>query len=210
MTPACERRRAWLRMALAAAVPLALGGLQASPRRPGPSRTAAAAPPDDVCIVAPTLAWEAGSGVGMLAPRAVPAEARCPVCGTFPARRPGWAAQALYADGHAHFLASPRSLFLYLHQVERFAPGRRRTDIAALYVNEHGTDRWLAAEEAVYVHGSSVPGPHGNADLPAVAEGDAANRFIARHGGQALGFAALERQLPEDLRMPARSKGMAH
>lgn len=196
-----NRRQAWLGLALTGGAALASGGfhlLAPVQRRGG----AVAAPPDDVCIVAPTLAWDGRSGP-MLAPRPVPNAARCPVCGMFPARQPRWAVQLIYADGQAHFLDSPLSLFHYLRQVGRYAPGRRRADIAAIHVSEHDGGRWLAAEQALYVHGSTLLGPMRGGNLPAVAAGEAAARFTARHGGQALGFAALERELPATLQQLA-------
>lgn len=195
MSPAVlNRRQAWLRMALAGTAPLAAGGLYRLARQ-----APAAAPPDDVCIVAPTFAWDDHGGGDMRAPRTVPDEARCPVCGMFPARQPRWAVQLIYADGHAHFLDSPLSLFHYLQHVERYAPGRRRDEIAAIHVSEHDTGRWLPAEQALYVHGSTLAGPMRGGNLPAVGPGEATSRFMARHGGQALGFGVLARELPAAL-----------
>lgn len=58
---------------------------------------------DDVCVVAPATPYDANSGLPMGAAREVPADARCPVCGMFPARSRSWAAQVIFADGDAHF-----------------------------------------------------------------------------------------------------------
>lgn len=194
------RRQAWLRLALIGAAPLAGVGAPLLIRHAGASNPAAM-PPDDVCLYAPTVAWD---GLGdPLAPRAIPDDARCPVCGMFPARQPSWAAQVLYTDGHAHHLDSPLSLFLYLQQVPRYATGRQRSDIAALHVREHETGRWLAAEQALYVHGSALAGPMRSGNLPATATGEAAQRFISRHGGEAMAFATLVHELPSALQLLA-------
>lgn len=191
-----NRRQAWRRIALAGATPLLGGGLYLLVQGPGAQAKATPAVPDDVCIVAPTLAWD---GVGQrLAPRAIPAEARCPVCGMFPARQPRWAVQVLYADGQAHFLDSPLSLFHYLQQVARYAPGRQRADIGAVHVTEHDSGRWLPAEQALYIHGSGLRGPMRSGNLPAVAAGNASS-FTDRHSGQAMSFASLARELPAAL-----------
>lgn len=186
-------RRAWLRLALAGGATLAGGTYLALRGKPA----AAAAPPDDVCIVAPALAWD-GTG-SPLAPRNVPAEARCPVCGMFPARQPRWAAQVIYADGLAHFLDSPLSLFHFLQRVGHYARGRSRADIAALYVTDFETGRWLPAAQALYLHGSDLTGPMRSGNLPAAAAGEAASRLAARHGGQPMGFSALTTALPDAL-----------
>jgi len=193
-----NRRQAWLRMAAVGAVPLAASGLHLLARNaPEPGNVAkVAAPPRDVCIFSPTFAWDGHSGGSMLAARAVPNDARCPVCGMFPARQPRWAVQVIYADGHAHFLDSPLSLFHYLQHVKRYAPGRRRAEISAIHVSEHESGRWLAAELALYIHGSTLVGPMGNGNLPATTAGEAASRLIERVGGQVLSFASLEGELP--------------
>lgn len=201
-----NRRQAWQRMAaLGGAAPLAGTGLYLLLQQAWQRGAQAAATPEDVCIVAPTIAWD-GRGE-KLAPRSIPAEARCPVCGMFPARQPRWAVQLIYADGHAHFLDSPLSLFHYLQRVPRYAPGRQRAEIQAIHVSNHAHEsgqahsggRWLPAAQAVYLHGSDLSGPMRSGNLPALASIEAARPLIARHGGQPLSFAALERALPPEL-----------
>lgn len=194
-------RRHWLLLALAGvATPVGL----ALHRRLAPSAAApsglAPALPDELCIAAPTHPWDASSGLARHAARTVPAKARCPVCGMFPARHPRWAAQAIHGDGAAHFFDSPVDLFLYLQRVPAYAPGRQRAELAALYVTAHDTGTWLAATQAVYVHGSALRGPMRQADLPALASAMAAARLSTRHGGRALDFATLVQALPPDLR----------
>lgn len=160
---------------------------------------------DDVCFFAPMHPWN-GRG-DPLAARPVPAEARCPVCGMYPSRHPRWAVQVIFADGNTHFLDSPLSLFHYLRQVERFAPGRRRRDVAAIYVSNvsygdadtdkaMGSDRWLLAEQAYFVHGSDLMGPMRGGNLPAIASLEAAKLLVASHGGVALRFSTLDEALP--------------
>ncbi|HEY0956872.1 MAG TPA: nitrous oxide reductase accessory protein NosL [Roseateles sp.] len=196
-----NRRQAWRRIALAGATPLLGGGLTLLLQ--GSQGRAAVAVPDDVCIVAPLMGWEGPAGPAMLAPRDIPAQARCPVCGMFPARQPRWAAQAIHADGAVHFLDSPLSLFLYLQRVERYAPGRQRSGIAALHVRDHETGRWLPAQQALFVHGSALSGPMKAGNLPAAADAAAAGRLIARHGGQALAYTTLAEELPPALQQLA-------
>lgn len=194
------RRQAWRRLALAGATLLGGGlALRASRGRAGGAAAAPGTPPDDVCIVAPTLPWDGPAGSAMLAPRPIPEHARCPVCGMFPARQPQWAVQVIHADGAVHFLDSPLSLFHYLQRVERYAPGRQRSDIAALHVRDHDSGRWLAAQQAVYVQGSALGGPMRGGNLPALADAAAAARFTGRHGGRALSFAQLDAALPPEL-----------
>lgn len=190
------RRRTALQLALLGAGPLFGVGLYLSGR--GMPRDAEPYP-DDVCVVAPTHAWDPRSGQPVLAPREIPAVARCPVCGMFPARQPRWAAQVIHSDGRAHFLDSPLSLFHYLRQLPRFARGYTRAGVAAIYVADQLDGRWLPAAQAVYVHGSARLGPMRQGNLPALADEASARRFAALHGGALMRFQTLEHQLPESL-----------
>ena len=141
---------------------------------------------EDICLVAPPQPWNSASGVALLAPRPVPADARCPVCGMFPARAPQWAAQAIFKNGDTHYFDSPVSLYLFLQSVERFSPGRSAGDVAATFVTDMSTRAWTPAAQAHYVHGSKALGPMRNGNLPAFASLEAARRFAGQQGGQVL------------------------
>jgi len=77
--------------------------------------------PNDVCIVAPTWPYDPASGRSLYEARDIPPQARCPVCGMFPARAQSWAAQVIFEDGNALFFDSPLMLFLFLANVPRYA-----------------------------------------------------------------------------------------
>lgn len=154
---------------------------------------------DDVCIVAPTFAFDPGSGLALKAAREVPATARCPVCGMFPARNRRWAAQVIFSDGAVQYLDSPLSLFHYLQRVERYTPGRVAAEIAAMYVSDQATGQWLDADQAIYVHGSSLIGPMRAGNLPAYAEQADALALVSVRGGVLTSAAALRQSLPADL-----------
>lgn len=179
---------------------LAVGGVQlqrSAAQGQAHSRAALLAP--DVCVVAPPTPFDPRAGLPMAAARAVPAAARCPVCGMYPARAPGWAAQVIFANGDAHFFDSPVSLFLYLGDVPRYSPGRTGADIVARYVTDSDSGAWLQADTAWYVHGSSALGPMRAGNLPAFASAAAAERFAAARGGQALAPHAIDAQLLRSL-----------
>lgn len=158
---------------------------------------------DELCIVAPTFAYDPASGLSPSAPREVPADARCPVCGMYPARQRNWAAQVIFADGAAQFLDSPLSLFHFLQHVERYAPGRHASDIVATYVSDQQSGQWLDADKAIYVHGSRLLGPMRAGNLPAFADRQQAQRFIEYMGGRARTAVSLRQQLPPELQQLA-------
>lgn len=160
-----------------------------------PAATAPALPEDDVCVVAPPTPYDAASGLPPTAARPVPANARCPVCGMYPARFPSWAAQVIFANGDAQFFDSPLSLLRYLERVPAYAPGRSAADIVAHYVTDVESGRWTGAQAAFYVHGSSARGPMRAGNLPAFAERQAAARFAVERGGRVLAFGEIDAAL---------------
>ena len=102
-------------------------------------RAAGQALPDDVCVVAPPTPFDPASGQRLEAPRAIPTDARCPVCGMYPARSAEWAAQIIFANGDAHFFDSPLSLFQYLADVAKYSQGRTAQELVARYVTDAET-----------------------------------------------------------------------
>ncbi len=140
----------------------------------------------DVCVVAPPTRYDPAWGVGLHDPRPIPADARCPVCGMFPARSPQWAAQVVFEDGATQFFDSPVSMFTYLGAVERYAAGRSVGQIVAQYVKDSSTDRWWPAQQAFYVNGSNALGPMRAGNLPAFAREDDAQHFAQQRGGQVM------------------------
>ncbi|WP_310384552.1 nitrous oxide reductase accessory protein NosL [Roseateles sp.] len=165
-----------------------LGSLQLLPSRP--------APPTDVCLVAPPTPFDARTGLGLLAARPVPADARCPVCGMYPARSRDWAAQVIFKDnGDTQFFDSPLSLFIYLQEVGRYTRGRSAAEIGAVYVSDANNGAWIKAETAVYVQGSSALGPMRAGNLPAFADKARAEAFAAQRGGRLLRFEQIDAQL---------------
>lgn len=149
----------------------------------------------DVCIVAPPTPYDSASGLPMHAARPVPPDARCPVCGMFPARSPDWAAQVIFENGDAQFFDSPLSLFMYLNDVGRYSPGRAAGQIHARYVTDGTSKGWIAAEQAWYVHGSSARGPMRAGNFPAFHSRDDALKFAQLRGGTVIAFDEVSREL---------------
>lgn len=152
---------------------------------------------EDLCIVAPTRvapaqAWDPASGIARFAARPIPAEARCPVCGMYPARHPKWAAQMIFEDGAAHFFDSPVDLFMFLATPAQFDSARANSAVAAVHVSDFSGAGWLDARKANFVIGSSARGPMRGADLPAFGDRAAAQAFAAQYGGEVVGFAQID------------------
>lgn len=146
----------------------------------------------DICIVAPPVPYDQTSGLPMRAARAVPADARCPVCGMFPSRFPDWAAQVIFENGDAQFFDSPLSLFIYLQNPGRYSPGRSVEQIVARYVTDGSSRQWIDANKAWYVHGSTAIGPMRAGNFPAFQSREDALQFAQRRGGSVLAFSAMD------------------
>ncbi|RQO78823.1 nitrous oxide reductase accessory protein NosL [Acidovorax sp. FJL06] len=165
---------------------------------------------DDVCIVVPPTPYDPASGLPLAAAREVPADARCPVCGMYPARARTWAAQVIFAQGDAYFFDSPLSLMLYLGNVAHYTRGRTPEAIVARYVSDADTGAWVDAQQAVYVAGSSALGPMRAGNLPAFAGAAAAQRFVQAQGGAVLAFSAINAPLLRGLAPNLRADHRLH
>ena len=159
-------------------------------------------PEAEVCLDAPPSAYDPASGLALSAARPIPVDARCPVCGMFPARSKEWAAQVIFNNGDAHFFDSPVSFFLFVQNMERFMPGRGVQEVVAAYVTDSAQPTppaWIAAESAFYVHGSNALGPMRSGNLPAFSDAGAAQAFAQRRGGQVLAYAQVDAQIVTSL-----------
>lgn len=152
-------------------------------------------PASDFCVVAPATPYDPASGLAMYEPRPIPAEARCPVCGMYPARFPRWAAQTLFRDGAAQYFDSPVNLFVFLHRVDRYNRSYTLNDVAASFVTDFESGQWIELQKAFFVRGSAALGPMRGADLPAFASRAAADGFIRGRGGQVLTFTQVTPEL---------------
>ncbi|MCA1804299.1 MAG: nitrous oxide reductase accessory protein NosL, partial [Xanthomonadaceae bacterium] len=106
------------------------------------------------------------------------------VCGMYPARYPRWAAQLIFKDGKAVFFDSPLELFRFLLDMGHYHDAHGPDDVARAYVSDAGDGRWVSIVEAHFVEGSGLLGPMRNPDLPAFAELEAAETFVAERGGR--------------------------
>ena len=188
--PASPRRRAVIASLVLGAAGLGLGAWQLPRRGSGPAAPVEIG--DDVCVVAPPTPYDAASGRPLHAAREVPADARCPVCGMYPARSRAWAAQVIFADGDAFFFDSPLSLLMYLADVDHYTRGRTPDAIVARYVeNDEPIESIVAAGFA-------------RADVERVTRLIKLNEYKRRQG--AVGIRVTRRSFGKDWRYPITSK----
>lgn len=154
---------------------------------------------NDLCIVAPATFYDASSGLAMRAPKPIPADARCPVCGMYPARIPRWAAQTVFKDGASHYFDSPVDLFVFLQKIDRFNRRYAGEDVAVSYVTDFETGLWIEAHHAFFVRGSTAFGPMRDADLPAFSTRKSADSLARSRGGKVLTYTHITPELIQSL-----------
>lgn len=107
----------------------------------------------------------------------------CPVCGMLVSKYPNWTARVSFRDNSAHFFDGAKDMFKYLHELDKYATGHRKEDIASLVVTEfYGLTR-IDARSAFYVIGSDVLGPMGHELIPLETRADA-EEFLKDHKGK--------------------------
>lgn len=110
---------------------------------------------------------------------------RCPVCGMFVAKYPDFMAQILYKDGSDAFFDGPKDMLKYYFNFEKYAQGKRATDIDSLYVTDYYSLAPIDGFNAVYVLGSDVFGPMGRELIPFEKLSDA-EEFKKDHKGTSI------------------------
>ncbi len=139
-------------------------------------------------LAAPVVLEGGATEAARFAARAVPADARCPVCGMYPARFPKWAAQLALRDGSVRFFDSPREFFVFVDRVSRGRAPVAAGDVMVAWVTDYPGNGWVQAGAAWYVQGSKVTGPMRVDALPAFARRESADAFVANNGGRVLSF----------------------
>jgi len=110
---------------------------------------------------------------------------KCPVCGMFVAKYPDFAAQIRFSDGRTAFFDGTKDLFTFYLELSRYAPGRKRTEIAAIYVNDFYSLSPVDGLSAYYIAGSDVFGPMGKELISFAREYDA-REFLRDHKGKTI------------------------
>ncbi|MDF1577133.1 MAG: nitrous oxide reductase accessory protein NosL [Desulfobulbales bacterium] len=99
-------------------------------------------------------------------PMAITAEMSCGVCGMHPAKFVEWQTQIIFTDGEMIPFDGGKDMFKFIHNMAAYDATHSKDDIAAIWVREFATGRWLDGRKATYVVGSKVMGPMGLELIP--------------------------------------------
>lgn len=119
----------------------------------------------------------------------------CPVCGMFVAKYPEWVATLLWDNGKAVHFDGAKDFFKYLGDLEKYAPGRARDQIAGMGVTEYYGLKLVAAEDALYALGSDVLGPMGHELVPLMTDDDATDYMRDHHGKRLVSFSDVTSEM---------------
>jgi nitrous oxide reductase accessory protein NosL len=126
----------------------------------------------------------------------------CPICGMMPAKYPGWKAQIIFKDGSIVHFDSPKDMLKYLRDLDKMGMEkvwiRDKNTIAAIFVTDYATKKYIDARKAYYVKGSAVQGPMGE-DLVPFTSRDEAERFVSKHGGSVITYGDITVDLLKSL-----------
>ena len=112
-----------------------------------------------------------------------PVNAKCPVCGMFVARYPGWVASISFKDSTLVYFDGPKDLFKFYLNPGKYIPTRRQSDITGTRVKDYYSLGVIDARRAFFVIGSNVLGPMGKELVP-FARKDDAEGFMRDHRGE--------------------------
>jgi len=131
-----------------------------------------------VCLTAVAFAAD-------LKPRKPGPGDKCPVCGMFVSKYSDFAAQIQFRDGTVAFFDGPKDMFTYYQELSRYNPGKKQSDVVAVFVTSYYTLTSIDGLLAWYVAGSDVYGPMGRELIPFAKESEA-REFSRDHKGKAL------------------------
>jgi nitrous oxide reductase accessory protein NosL len=110
---------------------------------------------------------------------------KCPVCGMFVAKYPDFAAQIRFRDGSTVYFDGAKDMFKFYLNLSRYAPGKKPTDITAVFVTNYYDLTLVDGFPAFYVMGSNVYGPMGRELVPFARESEARD-FLKDHMGKSI------------------------
>lgn len=113
---------------------------------------------------------------------------KCPVCGMFVAKYPDFAAQVKFRDGRVFHFDGAKDMFKFYLDLPRYAPGRRASDVTAIFVTTYYDLKPIDGKTAVFVAGSDVYGPMGRELIPFATRAEAEDFLRDHHGKRILRF----------------------
>ncbi len=99
-------------------------------------------------------------------PQIIPADMSCGVCGMYPAKFVRWQSQVIFTDNKMVPFDGCKDMFKYILNMAKYDQAHTSKDIAAIWVKDYNSGKWLDGKAVTYLVGSSEMGPMGKELLP--------------------------------------------
>ena len=100
------------------------------------------------------------------APQPIPDNMSCGVCGMYPAKFVKWQTQIIFKDGAMVPFDGAKDMFKYILNMKKHDKKHTSKDIAAIWVKDFNSGKWLDGTAVSYVVGSKEMGPMGKELIP--------------------------------------------
>jgi nitrous oxide reductase accessory protein NosL len=143
---------------------------------------------------------ETGSTAGaMVQPQTITKNDTCAKCNMYPANYPQWQSQIVFKDDTMASFDGCKCMFNFMNAMEAFDQKHTADDVAAVYVKDFKSGKWLNGTEAYYVVGSRKMGPMGKQLIP-FAKHEDAMKFHEEQGGSVMQYSQITPPILKALR----------
>ncbi|AGH82361.1 hypothetical protein PCNPT3_12125 [Psychromonas sp. CNPT3] len=114
--------------------------------------------------------------------RAIPKDAKCPVCGMFVYKHPHWATWIRVTDSKIHYFDGVKDLVKFYLTPSKYGYDYKAEDFKQIVVLDYFSLQGIDAKQAYFVVGSNVSGPMGAEFIPFENKNEA-YQFLVDHRG---------------------------
>lgn len=126
-------------------------------------------------------------------------KSRCPVCGMFVAKYPGWVCQIHFDNEEKNFFDGVKDTMAFYFTPEKFG-GSTSVHMTELWAKDYYSLKWIDMKKAFFVMGSDVYGPMGHELVPFSSNKAAISFQKDHHGKKVLKFEEITPELIDSLR----------
>lgn len=143
--------------------------------------------------------------VAVKQPMEIPENVSCGKCGMYPAQFPQWQSQIIFKDGSMTPFDGCKCMYNFLFAMDKFDQKHSRDDVEVAWVKDFDSGKWVNAEDAYYVVGSSMMGPMGKELIP-FADQATAMKFHQEQGGTVMAYGDINPDVLKTLGMGGMKK----
>ena len=131
-------------------------------------------------------------------PMVIPQDVSCGKCGMYPAKYPRWQSQIIFKDGSMTPFDGCKCMFNFMSAMDNYDKAHSMDDLAAVWVKDFNSGKWIDGTEAHFVVGSKMMGPMGKELIP-FADQAAAMKFHQEQGGNMMMYAEITPEVLKSL-----------